>query len=156
ARVRINDKSQTRFNIIVAVDSKQSMNHWELFTWGGNGFFTVFMPGMKPDHVRSKEDICDGQWHTVAMHFEAKRGRLYVDGKMVADEEVTRANTNDVPGDITFAKLVAPTDGTHGLDGDLERVKISKGIVPLSDKELKLDDDTLGLWNFINRDKPAE
>ena len=151
ARARV--KGKGGFNILVASDTKQSAAHWELFTWSETGYLTAYLPGMKPDHVRSKADVCDGQWHTLAMQYEAERVRLFVDGKQVADEKVMRAKPGDVPGGLGFARLV---EGGIGLDGELDRVRISKGIVPPSDKELTLGEATLGLWAFSARDKPAD
>jgi putative heme-binding domain-containing protein len=144
------------FNILVASDIKQSAFHWEVFTWPQTGHLTVYMPGMKPDHVRSEVDVCDGKPHTIAMQFEASRVRLLVDGKRVADEKIAReklAALTDVPRGIGFARLV---EGGIGCAGELEAVRISKGIVEPSDKILSLSDAAIGLWKFAGPDKAAE
>lgn len=149
-RARINRKDT--FNILVASDTKASSEHWEMFTWPNTGHLTVYLPGHTPDHVRSETDICDKQWHNIAMQYEANRVRLFVDGKAVAERALTRAKTNAVPGAIGFARLV---EGGLGCDGDLERVRISKGIVAPSEMERTANENTLGLWTFTARDKPA-
>ena len=150
-RVKINGKDG--FNILVASDTKQSAAHWELFTWPKTGHLTVYMPFMDPDHIKSETDICDKKFHAIAMQYEANRVRLFVDGKKVADQEVQREKTRQVPGGLAFGRLV---EGGGGLDGDLDRVRISKGILEPSDNPLSLTDATLGLWTFTSRDKPAE
>ncbi|MDB5313627.1 MAG: Xylose isomerase-like barrel [Gemmataceae bacterium] len=144
--------AKDNFNILVASDTKTSGTHWELFTWPKTGHLTVYMTGMKPDHVRSRADICDERWHTIAMQYEPGRIRLFVDGKKVADEAVTSENKAVVPGGIAFAQLV---EGGLGCAGDLDRVRISKGIITPTEKELAPDDATLGFWTFTGRDKPA-
>lgn len=103
-------------------------------------------------HHGSRADVCDGKWHAVAMQYEADRVRLLVDGKEVADEPVKRAKTANADGGTAFARLV---EGGIGCDGELDRVRISKGVVEPATKELTADDRTLGLWTFTGRDKPA-
>jgi putative heme-binding domain-containing protein len=151
--VRAKTTSKNGYNILVASDTKASADHWEIFTEPNSGHLTVYMPGMKPDHVRSQSDVCDGKLHAIAMQYEAARVRLFVDGKKVAEQEIKRVKTTGVPGGIAFARLVE--DGI-GLTGDLEAVRISKGIVEPSDKPLSLTNDTLGLWTFGERNKNAE
>jgi putative heme-binding domain-containing protein len=153
-RAKINGKNG--YNILVASDTKKSADHWEIFTEPNSGHLTVYVPGMKPDHVRSEVDVCDGKWHTLAMQFDKDRVRLFVDGKKVADTEVKftkPGKSDDKPTGIAFARLV---EGGLGMTGDLDKVRISKGIVEPSDKPLSLTDDTLGLWTFTEKGKPAE
>ncbi len=150
-RAKINGKGG--YNILLASDTKPSASHWELFTWPQTGHLTVYMPGMKPDHVKSEADVCDKKFHNIAMQYEASRVRLFVDGKKVADQDVQRIVKNELPGALAFGRLV---EGGVGMDGDLDRVRISKGIVEPSDKPLSLTDDTLGLWTFTGKDKVAE
>jgi putative heme-binding domain-containing protein len=150
-RAKVNSKNS--FNILVASDTKASAAHWEIFTWPNTGHLTVYMPGMKPDHVRSEADVCDSKWHQVAMQYESDRVRLFVDGKKVAEQELKREKTATVDGGLAFARLV---EGGLGCDGELDRVRISKGTIEPTEKELKVDDATLGLWIFTSRDKPAE
>jgi putative heme-binding domain-containing protein len=150
-RARVNGKGG--FNILVASGPKSSAAHWELFTWPRTGCLTLYSPGMKPDHIRTTIDVCDKQWHTVAMQAEPGHVRLFVDGKLAADEKVIRAIATDPPGGLGFARLV---EGGLGCDGDLDRVRISKGLVVPGTREFTVDEATLGLWVFAGRDKPAE
>jgi putative heme-binding domain-containing protein len=151
--IRAKLTAKADYNILVASDTKASSSHWELFSWPGTGHLTVYMPGMKPDHVKSEADICDGKWQTVTMHYEATRVKLFVDGKPVADQKVARVGKQEVPGGIAFGRLV---EGGIGLTGELDKVRISKGLVEPSDKPLSLTDATLSLWSFTEPGKMAE
>lgn len=151
--VRARLTSKSGYNILVASDTKASAYHWEMFTEPGSGRLTVYLPGMKPNHIRCETDVCDSKWHTLAMQYEAARVKLFVDGKKVADQEMKRERSNAVPGGIAFARLV---EGDVGMTGELEKVRISKGIVGPSDKPLSLTDETLGLWTFTEKGKVAE
>ncbi len=151
--VRAKIDGKVGYNILVASDTKPSASHWELFTWPQTGHLTVYMPGMKPDHVKSEADVCDKKFHNIAMQYEANRVRLFVDGKKVADQDVQRIGKSELPGALAFGRLV---EGGIGMEGELDRVRFSKGIVEPSDKPLSLTDETLGLWTFTGKDKVAE
>lgn len=112
------------YNILVACDEKSSGAHWELFTMAGSGHFTVYMPGMAPDHIRSEAMICDGKPHDVAMVFEPGRVRLTVDGRLVADQPIRNQGRSAVPGGLAIGRLV---EGTIGCVGTIESVEILKG-----------------------------
>lgn len=149
ARVTLPSRSQ--YNIIVASDTKRSAAHWELFSMNGSGNFTVYTPGLKPDHTTSKAMICDRKPHNVGMTYEPDRIRLFVDGKMVADQKVESLGRGIVPDGLAIGKLVEGTIGSSGLP---EWVRISKGIRKspwaIADAPPK-DDSTLLAWK-----KPAD
>ena len=113
------------FNIFVASDTKASGAHWEIFSFTGNGFLTAYMPGMTPDHVRSKEMICDGKPHNVAMVYEAGRVRLFADGKLVADQKIEATGRPTVAGGLAIGRLV---EGGIGSSGPVDWVRISRGV----------------------------
>lgn len=138
-------KTKTGYNILVASDTKASSAHWELFSMAGSGLFTVYTPGLRPDHVHSKVDIADDAWHVLAMQYAPDRITLLVDGKVVADQAYQRNKENIVPAGLAFARLV---EGTIGCNGELAWAKISKGIASPTVGEPKVDDTTLGLWTF--------
>ncbi len=147
-RVRLDNAAN--FNIIAASDTKASGQHWELFTFAGKGTLAAYLPGRSPDHARSDVAICDGQWHQLVMHCEADRVRLHVDGKLVADQVMKATGKPAVPGGLGglgFGRLV---EGGLGCAGMLDEVRISRGLRPvtLGDAPLKVDETTLGLWNF--------
>ena len=72
-RARLHSKNN--FNILAACDTKASGAHWEIFTFAGDGQLAVYTPGLKPDHVKTGKDICDGNWHQVTMQYEPTRMR---------------------------------------------------------------------------------
>jgi quinoprotein glucose dehydrogenase len=156
------------FNILVASEAKTSANHWELFTWPRTGALTAYLPGMTPDHVRSAADVCDGQWHAVAMTYEPSRVRLLVDGKVVAEQAVaTKASGADRPGGGPIANAAAAgglafgrlAEGGLGCAGLVDDVRVSRGVRDVanlpSDQPLRKDDATLGLWSFDHLPRPS-
>ena len=54
--VRATIQRRDQYNILVASDTKQSADHWELFSMNGSGVLTAYLPGMQPDHVHSEAD----------------------------------------------------------------------------------------------------
>jgi putative heme-binding domain-containing protein len=151
SKVRLNTK--TSYNILVASDTKQSGAHWEIFSMVGTGNLTVYLPGMRPDHVHSGVNICDGKWHDIAMHYEPGRVRLYCDGKRVADQPLKSLGKAAVPRGLAFGRLV---EGGLGCDGAIDCVRIARGIrtIGASSNKLKADDKTVGLWYFGAKGKP--
>jgi putative heme-binding domain-containing protein len=150
-RARLNTK--TSYNILVASDTKQSGAHWEIFSNAGTGNLTVYMPGMRPDHVHSSVNICDGKWHDVAMHYESTRVRLYCDGKQVADQAVKGVGKPVVPGRLAFGRLV---EGGLGCDGIIDYVLITRGLRVLErgpKKSVEANDRIIGLWQFDQNGK---
>ncbi|MAV36818.1 MAG: heme-binding domain-containing protein [Planctomycetaceae bacterium] len=143
-RVTLSDRS--RYNILVASDTKASAAHWEIFTVTGSGLFTAYLPGMEPDHVRSRAMLCDGQPHTVTMLYEPDRVRLLVDGKTVADQTVRSRRRTVVPGGLAIGRLVRER---LGCSGPIDWVRISRGIRAVADDPLldvQQDGSTLLLW----------
>ena len=146
--------SKASYNILIANELKSSPTHWELFSMPGSGHFTVYTPGLTPDHTRATIDIADGKWHFVAMQFEPNCIRLFVDGKQGADQEVKSVNgafgadLKPAQGELAFGTLV---DQAIACDGVIDDVRFSSGLravdrVPT--EAFKADDTTLGLWNF--------
>ena len=135
------------YNILIACDTKQSAAHWELFTMPGSGRLTAYLPGRKPDHVRSVVDICDGKVHAVGMCLTRDKGRLFVDGKEVASATTRATGAAVVPGGLGFARLV---EGGLGCTGSLRRVRLTAGLrTPAGpDNELATDSQTVGAWSF--------
>lgn len=134
------------YNILVASELKSSATHWELFTQPESGHLTLFSPGMQPDHVGTTVNLADGAWHAVGYIREAERVRLYVDGKLVADQKVKFRDGNSSDDGLGLGTLVGREIGCVGW---LDEVRLSKGVRDLSKvptESLALDDQTLGLW----------
>ncbi|WP_345685732.1 DUF6797 domain-containing protein [Novipirellula caenicola] len=153
--VRATMHRHDRYNILVASDSKKSSDHWELFSMNRSGHLTAYLPGKVPDHVHTNAMICDGDPHTLSMTYEPGRIRIFVDGQQVADQPLTDAKQRtSVPGALGIGRLV---QRDLGFDGEIQWVRISKGVRPIPDKPLvdvSRDDATLGLWKFGNEHAP--
>jgi glucose/arabinose dehydrogenase len=132
------------YNILVACDTKQSGAHWELFTMPQTGFLTAYLPGYEPDHVRTTLNVADGKPHAIAMAYEADRVRLFIDGKLAADEAVKSRGKPIVAGDLAVGRLV---EGTMGATGTVLELKLARGAA--------LSENLIGRWLF-NDDKAAE
>jgi putative heme-binding domain-containing protein len=122
---RVTLPSRSSYNIIVASDTKSSGAHWEIFSMNGSGNFTVYTPGLKPDHTNSSAMICDGKPHNVGMTYEADLIRLFVDGEIVASQKVESLGRGSVPGGLAIGKLVEGSIGSSGLPA---WVRIRKGV----------------------------
>lgn len=147
--VRATIQRRDQYNILVASDTKQSADHWELFSMNGSGVLTAYLPGKQPDHVHSEVAICDGKTHTLSMIYEPSRVRLYVDSKQVADQAITgRDGGTSVPGAVAMGSLV---EGGAGCDGRIDWVRISKGVRDIPAEPVVVvsrDDSTVGLWTY--------
>lgn len=137
-----------KFNVFVANNLKSSGGHWELYSFAGKGDFSAYLPGMAPATIRSGTVITDGKWHYLAMQFDGRRVRLFVDGRLVKDQAVKRVKPVGRP-----AALYLGGYSPHkiGCDGAVDDVRISRGIRPISAipaGPLAADETTVGLWSF--------
>lgn len=89
-RLRVKSSAPERFNIFVAHEPKQSPAHWELYSFMGDGTLAFYMPGNRPETIRSQGHVADGQWHDVAAVLTRGRVRLFMDGRQVGEGAVTR------------------------------------------------------------------
>ena len=122
AKVRFGSKAQ--FNIIAASEAKSSPSHWELYTYTGTGELSMYVPGVTPSELRSGRDVCDGQWHTIVMHFAREAVRLSVDGAEVARASIKRDPEGDGPAaQIAVGRLV---EGGLGCDGWIEDLQVTE------------------------------
>lgn len=139
------------YNIIVASDAKRSGTHWEIFSMNGSGMFTAYLPGLRPDHVRSQAMICDNKPHRLAMIYEPTRVRLFVDGKQVADQTVEALDIPEVPGGLAIGRLVQER---LGCSGPVDWVRISRGVRDVGEvdtDQVSKDDATLLLWRAATK-----
>ncbi|HWL09435.1 MAG TPA: LamG-like jellyroll fold domain-containing protein, partial [Planctomicrobium sp.] len=140
-------QSKEKYNIIVAHEEKSSGTHWELFTLPGSGVLTAYMPGQTPDHIHTSRNICDNQWHYIAMVYETHRVRLYVDAKQVAEQKIESKGLPRHPGNLAIGTLVSGLLGCHGV---IDEVRLSRGVrtIELPQSPFSLDESTIGLWRF--------
>ena len=144
---KVNSKSG--FNILVANERKSSPTHWELYSYVGTGFLSLYMPSNKPAEIKSARDVADGTWHYLAAVLDGERIRLYVDGAEVASVAETRPKGLEREvGGIAFGALVS---GHLGCDGSVDEVRLSN-VVRETDAippgPFGCDDCTIGLWHF--------
>lgn len=140
--------SAAGYNILVSSDSKQSANHWELFSMANTGTLTAYFPGRQPDHVRSEAVVTDGKPHTFSMIYEPARVQLFVDEIRVADQNISPPRGEGVAGGFGIGRLV---EGGFGLDGSVDWVRLSKGARAIPQPaviDVSIEDDTVGLWNY--------
>jgi len=146
--------SAGNFNIFVASDTKDSAEHWELYSYVGSGVLSLYQPG-RGGEFKSTVNVCDGQPHQLGAVIEPERVRLFVDGKLVADAPATPRQGEPIPGGLAFGQLV---EGTVGCDGFVEEVRLSKGVRDLASAPagpLQADAQTIGLWRFAKADMGA-
>jgi type 1 glutamine amidotransferase len=144
-------RSRKSYNVLVACDPKNSSHHWELYSYANTGALAAYLPGYVPSEVVSATNIADGKWHHVAFAFDGKTVRLFAEGKLVKEQGVRPGSTlKPVPGPLTIGET-RTGDGTIGCDGVIDDVRISRGMRAFAaapSEALKLDDSTLGLWQF--------
>jgi hypothetical protein len=143
-------QSKRDFNVLVAHDDKASCDHWELYTYRGSGRLAVFMPGYNPSEIVSKIPVCDNLWHHLAFTFDGKQVSLYVDGKRVHQQSVSRRPAGKpFAGPLSIGMAV---EGSRriGCDGLIDEVRISRVIRPirLPLEAAQVDADTIGVWSF--------
>jgi hypothetical protein len=141
-------KNANQFNVFVANNLKSSGGHWELYSFSGKGDFSAYLPGLSPATLRSGIVITDDKWHYLAMQFDNKRVRLFVDGKLVKDQPVKRVKPIGAVGSLYLGGY-SPVN--IGCDGTVDEVRISHGIRPIvgiPKLPFQLDSSTAGLWHF--------
>jgi len=138
--------SARSFNILAACDPKSSAAHWELYSYAGSGDFSAYLPG-RGGEVRSGVNICDGQWHTVGAVLEENRIRLYVDGREVKSAPLPPQKGEAQGTGFALGRLV---EGTIGCEGEMEAVRIRRGIHDLTKSTplTQRDDSVLDIWTF--------
>jgi putative heme-binding domain-containing protein len=134
---------------VTLAHSDASGSHWEVFTMPGSGWLTAYLPGRTPDHIRTKVSLADGQPHTVAMQYEPTRVRLYVDGRLAAEQTIADTGRGEVPGGLGIGRLV---EGGLFCYGTVEWVRLSRGVresLTGPADAVTRDEATLFLWESL-------
>ncbi len=152
-----------RPNVLVSNDPKKSYLHWEIFSAAGSGAFAAYLPGRIPAEIVSDVNICDGEWHYLAMTYDGQTVRLFVDGRLVKQQVTIRSvlgltSKDHPPSGPLMIGLAVDGDQRIGCDGLIDDVRLSRGVraikgVPTA--ELPLDPPTIGLWRFDAADAPS-
>jgi hypothetical protein len=149
--------SKTGFNVFVANEPKESGTHWEVYSYVQSGVLSVFLPGYAPSGILSKHDITDGRWHYVAMRFDGRTAELYLDGRQVVRQAVTRRPRMPTrTGPLSFGAALWD-GGEIGCDGFVDDVRISDALRPIAgvpQTALTADEHTVGLWSPVSLDGP--
>lgn len=149
------------YNLLVASDGKSSVLHWEIFSRPDTGEFAAYLPGMQPAEIHSGVDICDGQWHYLAMNFDGASIRLFVDGKEALQRRLEKKTTlQPIPGPLTIGMVLFGKDNSDhlGCNGLIDEVRVSQALrkidgVPTA--PLPHDPSTIALWRF-NEDEQVD
>jgi formate C-acetyltransferase len=120
-RCRAKLNSTTNFNLLVLNKSKDSRDHWELYSYTGSGCLSAYLPGYTPSEIVSDAVITDGQWHDIAMEFEPDRVRLYVDGALVKEKSIQR---EEKLGEGSGGFCIGGLPNALGCDGSIASVRI--------------------------------
>lgn len=144
--VRLTTKDH--YNIIVANESKASPTHWEVFTTPGDGMLLAYLPGRRPDHVSSGTVVADGKWHYIAMVLEVDRARLYVDGELKADVELSAPPERGIPGPLAIGSLTTQELRCAGFIDELRLSSCVREITGVPEHDFVPDTHTIGLWHF--------
>jgi len=150
-RARVDDP--LHYNILIANETKASPTHWELFTMPGSGFLTAYLPGYEPDHIRSECPVADGQWHDLALGLESNRGRLYVNGQIVADTPMApKGELVTAAAPLFIGSLVERSISCDAVIAWMRISNAARPAAPLGEEPPTADADTVGLWQFAERD----
>lgn len=141
-------------NVIVSSEVRDSPTHWELFTRPGSGELAFYSTGLLPSEVRSGVNVCDGDWHHVAVLQGASDIRLFVDGRPSVRIPVRRT-FRPGPGGAPFAIGRRVDDNGPGCHGLIEGVRLTRrprGGHGFGREALSADPDTLAAWIFTTPD----
>ena len=144
-------QSKTGFNIIAASETKSSLKHWELYTYAGTGYLSVYMPGIFGE-IKSEADVCDGKWHYIAMTFEKQFVRLYVDGKKVKEQPINFRKHPETKEGFAIGCLVEKSIGCDGLIDEVRLSSEVKEINSIPKQPFPVEKSTIGLWRFDQLD----
>ncbi len=143
---RLNSKKG--HNILISNEPKKSATHWEIFTLPGSGFLAAYLPGYRPDLVKTTVNLTDGELHHIAMVLDGERIRLFVDGVLAGEQQLTCRAGESVAGPLVIGGL---DTADLGCNGEIQWVRVSnstRNIGDLSAAVPKADASTIGLWEF--------
>lgn len=140
---------KTGVNTILSNGLRISIRHWEIFSAKDTGHFAAFISGAEPQTIESPVDVADGKWHYLAMQFDGKTVKLFVDGAEAASKTIKPKQSFADVSALTFG--YSPDLGASAGDVELDEVRISHALrkiegVPAD--PYKMDAQTVGLWHF--------
>jgi len=145
-------ESKAGFNILVASSLKESSEHWEIYSYAGSGEFSAYLPGYAPAEIKSGVDITDNVWRHLAMTFDGQRVRLFIDARLVKEQEVVRQRAG---GESGLLWIGAYPPQKIGCAGCIDEVCLFRGVREfdaLPAGPAVKDEQTVALWSL---DEPA-
>src|SRR4029077_15623390 len=114
-----------RTSVLIANELRHSGTHWELFAQKGSGKFGAYLTGSTTKEILSDRVIADGKWHYLAMDGEDAACMLFLDGQLVAHQELKKQ--------FTYPERDALAFGSYGegenapAAGLIDEVRLSHG-----------------------------
>lgn len=152
AGCRVRLFSADHYNILCAHGTKQSPEHWELFTTPGNGILHLYAPGRTPDHVRSSFSLTDGKWHEVLLVQDREKVRILVDGDTVAEAQAPTKATTLLSEELSWGALVEGGFGCDGLLTDAFLSPVRQGDPAQLFNKDAFTKDALVFWPFTSEE----
>ena len=117
-------------------------------------FQTAIQPaGQGWDWINSNGNIPTGKWTYVAITYDGKTTRTYVNGKFLAESDGWQGKLNDSPDTLKVGRRTRGGDTHSAYIGLVDEVRISNAI--RYDKDFDVprgafmpDDDTVALYHF--------
>ncbi|MAG30482.1 MAG: hypothetical protein CL908_06250, partial [Deltaproteobacteria bacterium] len=132
--------------------AKTEASDYGIFISGGKPVFEVHLAGQYRGASTPKSVLVAGRWHHIAGVFDGKEVRLYVDGKLTArapGEGTRKRNPHPL---LIGADPNRNGDPVDGLVGQIDEVRLSKGVRYTSDfrpgRRHSADPNTLLLLHF--------
>ena len=146
-------KAKSAPTILIANEPRHSVTHWQLYARKDTGALAASMPGWEVKELASQRDIVDGQWHHLAMVFDGKTLRLYLDGAEVAKADMKKVAPYPDTGPLTFGHFPGVETNRDVLLDEVRISRVVRATDKVSDAPFTPDADTVGLWHF---DDPGE
>lgn len=145
-------------NVVASCDPRQSSQHWALRSESGSGKIEVHLPGYSPEYIQGNAVIADGQWHALAFTFDGNFVKLYVDGKPVGEQKVTKhQKLSPKPGSLCIGMAI-DDKARITCNGLIDDVRISRTIRDINKAPSEaaiIDPFTIGYWSFDKVDQLA-
>lgn len=146
AWVKANDAKQE--HVIVSNGLQMSGDHWELATRRDSGHLFALFQGIQPATIETECCLTDGRWHYVAMSWNERRVRLFVDDALVANVETRPVDRPVHPGEFALGMRADEKRLTDLILDDVRISGVARDLVAAPELPLTKDEATLQLWNF--------
>ena len=117
-------------------------------------FKTAIQPaGQGWDWISSDGKVPAGKWTHVAITYDGKTTRTYVNGEFLAESDGWQGKLNDSPDTLKVGRRTRGDDTHSAYSGLIDEVRISNAIrydkdFDVPEEALMPDDDTVALYHF--------